>query len=453
MRRTRPHLLAPALTLLLALTAAAQERPAPPGPGGPLERAQAAFAAGRYAEALEESRRAADASPTSARALLARAGMAEFMGEFDEARTFYGRAGALTPDDPLVIYRTASFALRVGEADRALGLLDRLLDLHPRQVRWLFRWGPTRLQSRLLRDHPSLEHIVQIKIDILTEKGELDQARKLARGYAIVRTDHDYCGEARQTSASNAGEDAIYRAFRLATLAQADAADCIWWYGQWLTDHGYVRLGRLMVMEGTRVTPSAGNKESGARYVRIRLGGDVPKRAEQLFLIARQRYVRDGDIDGATRLFDETIRLAPAFARPYNYRAFIAWDQGDQEGAIAWLRRAVQADGDSWRTRRNLGRFLERLERYPEAEEHLRKAVALFGDDAGGRLALARVLYAQGKYAEYEKETRGAVDFFANWREQVPEVRAFFGKFERWGPGASLPPAPDPPIIIGWNYD
>src|SRR5439155_86031 len=135
----------------------------------------------------------------------------------------------------------------------------------------------------------------------------------------------------------------------------------------------------------TRVTPSAGNKESGARYLRIRLGGvrEVPKRAEQIFLIARQRYLRDGDIDGASRLLDESIRLAPAFARPYNYRAMIAADLGDREGALAWLQRALRADPDSWRTHRNLGRLFETLERYPEAEMHLRKTVQLFGDDAG----------------------------------------------------------------------
>ena len=210
-----------------------------------------------------------------------------------------------------------------------------------------------------------------------------------------------------------------------------------------------------MVLEGTRVTPLAGNKESGTRYVRIRLGGDrdVPKRAEQLFLIARQRYLRDGDLEGATRLFDEVIRLAPAFARPYNYRAMIAWDLGDREGALGWLQRGIQADPDSWRTHRNLGKLLDAVERYPEAETHLKKAVALFTDDAGGRLALARVLYAQGKYDEFVKETRGAVGFLGNWNDQVPEVRAFLEKFERWGPGAALPPAPDPHVIIGWNYD
>src|SRR5438034_9057755 len=89
-----------ALTLLLAPAAAAQQRPAVAPPSGHLERAQAEFQAGRYAEALEEARRAADSAPTSVRALTARASMAEFLGEFNEARTFYDRAVALAPDDP-----------------------------------------------------------------------------------------------------------------------------------------------------------------------------------------------------------------------------------------------------------------------------------------------------------------------------------------------------------------
>ena len=435
---------------LLALAGAAEAV----SPGAELERARAAFAAGRYAEALEGARRAADFAPALLSAQLLRGRIAEFMGEFDEAAASYGKAAALAPSDPGVIHRQALFAVRVGEYDRALADLDRLLDLHPQFVRWLFTWGPASVQPGLIKQYPSLEWIVQAKIDILMEKGDLARARALARGHGIVTRDHDYCNEARGKM-GKASSDETYKIFRLAALAQPDAADCIWWYGQWLTDEGFVRLGRLMVAEGTRVTPSAGNKASGASYLKIRLGGerDVSKRAEQLFLIARQRYLRDGDPAAATRLFDEALRLSPTFVRPYHYRSQIAWDAGDDDGAVAWLERGLQVDPDSWRTHRNLGRLLARLERYPAAETQLATAVALFGDDAGGRLALARVLYAQGKYDGYARETRAAVVFFQQWKQEMPEARDFLSRFERWGPGVGLPPAPDPPIIMGWNYD
>jgi tetratricopeptide (TPR) repeat protein len=448
--RFRVVVAAIALALASGFADAAQDRPAPAA--NELDRAQAAFAAGRYTEAVALARQAASTAPASARAQTVRAAMAEFMGEFDEARTFYDRALALASDDPELMYQTASFAVRVGEYDRALAQLDRLLALHPPRVRWLFQWAPTYLQAGLLHDHPSLEHIVQTKVDIFTEKGDLAQARQLARSYAIVKPGENYCTDAQTKARPGADRAETLKAFRLAVLGQPDAADCIWWYGQWLSDEGYVRLSRLMVTEGTRVAP--GNKESGARYLKVRLGGsrEVPKRAEQLFLIARQRYLRE-DIDGAARLFDESIRLAPTFARPYSYRAAIATELGDREGALAWLQRGLQADPDSWRTHRNLGKLLSDLERYPEAEMHLRKTLQLFADDAGGRLALARVLYAQGKYEDFAKEARAAATSLASRKAPVGEMQDFLAKFDRWGPGAALPPSPDPRVMVGWNND
>src|SRR5437660_1722649 len=166
--------LAIALMLCIASVAAALERKA--AAGSDLDRAQVAFQAGRYAEALALARRGADAAPTSVRALTLRAGMAEFMGEFEEARMVYDRASALAPDDAELIYRTASFAVRVGEYDRALAQLDRLLALHPAHVRWLFQWAPTYLQPGLLLDHPSLEQIFLIARQRYLRDGDLDGA-------------------------------------------------------------------------------------------------------------------------------------------------------------------------------------------------------------------------------------------------------------------------------------
>jgi tetratricopeptide (TPR) repeat protein len=389
------------------------------------------------------------------RALAVHAGVAEFLGEFDEARSAYDRALALAPDDTELIQHTASFAVRVGDYDRALAQLDRLLALQSARVRGLLQWAPASMQPGVLHDHPELEHLVQIKFDVLLEKGDLGQARQLARAHGIVKPGENYCGEAQEKSRAGATREETLKAYRLVALGQPDAGDCIGWFGHWLSDEGYVRLGRLMIVEGARVSPSGGNKESSARYLRARLGGnrEVPKRAEQLFVIARQRYLRDGDLDHAARLFDESSRLAPTFARPYTYRAVIATDLGDREAALAWLQRGLQADSESWSAHRNLGKLLSELERYPEAELQLRKAVQLFGDDPGGRLALARVLYAQAKYDDYTRETRIALASLASSKAAAPEVREFLTKFDRWGPGAALPPAPDPRVRIGWTND
>src|SRR2546428_8235478 len=102
----RARMWAIALTLLLAPAAAAQQRPAVAPPSGHLERAQAEFQAGRYTEALEEARRAADSAPTSVRAVTPPASMAQVLGGFNEARTFFDRALAVASERPRVIYPT-----------------------------------------------------------------------------------------------------------------------------------------------------------------------------------------------------------------------------------------------------------------------------------------------------------------------------------------------------------
>jgi tetratricopeptide (TPR) repeat protein len=422
-----------------------------------VERSRAAYAQGRYQDALDAARRAAEAAPRLLSAQLAHGSMAEFMGEFDEASQAYARAQALAPNDNAARYRMASFATRIGDYDRALRELDAILATQPKAAQLFFRWAPPFVQRPLLKRSPALEQFVDLQIDILMEKGDLAEARRLARRHAVVDGGRDYCTEANRKKATTGSSDEVFKAFRLAALGQPDSADCIWWFGQWLTDEGYMRLGRLMVEEGTRLTGVAANKDSGNRFVRVRLGGGrpVPRRAESLFLIAKQRYLRDGDVDGAARLLDESLRLSPTFARPYAYKARLAMDDGDRETAARWLQRGVEADPESWRTWHNLGRLLLAAERWEDAERALTRAVELFPDDVGGRLALARTLYAQGKWDGYRKHTEYAVGFARGCcgTEVVKQPADFFAKFQRWGPGAALPPTPDPRVIIGWNQD
>jgi tetratricopeptide (TPR) repeat protein len=441
------------------VNARAQQPPPTLGesPAALIERARAAYTQGRYHDALATARRAAEAAPRSVIAQLARGGMAEFMGEFDEAAQAYAQAQALAPNDNSTRYRMASFATRVGDYDRALRELDAILATQPKAAQLFFRWAPPFVQKPLLKRTPALEQFVELQIDILMEKGDLAGARRLAYRHAIVEPGRDYCAEANVKKTGHGSADEVFRAFRLAALGQPDSADCIWWYGQWLTDEGYMRLGRLMVEEGTRVTSAPSNKESGQRFVRIRLGGARPvsKRAESLFMIAKQRYLRDGDLDGASRLFDESLRLSPTFARPYAYKARLALDDGDRDAAVQWLRRGVEADPESWRTWHNLGRVLLAAERWDEAGRALARAVELFPDDVGGRLALARALYAVGDWDGYRKHTEYALGFARNFsgKDGVAEPADFFAKFQRWGPGATLPPTPDPRVILGWNQD
>src|SRR5262249_47125087 len=224
----------------------------------------------------------------------------------------------------------------------------------------------------------------------------------------------------------------------------------------WLTDEGYVRLAQLVIAEAARLTTSTVNQQLGERYLRIRLmnGRQISKRAEQLTIIGRQRYLRERDASGATQLLEEAIRLEPTFPRPYLHLARIAWDRNEPERALSWLERALQADPEHWRAHRNLAQALVSLGRFADAEPRLRRALQLFADDPGAHLMLARVLYAQGKHEDYVKETRAALQITATWPKQpFPEVREFLAKYEAGGKVTALPPTPDPRILMGWNQD
>src|SRR5262249_19121674 len=94
------------------------------------------------------------------------------------------------------------------------------------------------------------------------------------------------------------------------------------------------------------------------------------------------------------------------------------------------------------------------LGRHAAAEGPLRKALELFGDDFGARLQLARALYAERRYDEYVRETRHALQLGDGMAlREVTDVRQFLAAYEQNGPAETLPPVPDPKILVGWSND
>jgi tetratricopeptide (TPR) repeat protein len=419
-----------------------------------VERVTRAYRDGRFHEALSGARELVRQVPGDPAARTLYGSIAEYIGEFDEALIAYAEARTLAPDHPAAQYRMGALLVRLGAYDQALNHLDFFVTSFPWEVRWKFLNGQPEQKAEVVKTERGLEAIAQLKVDIVMEKGELAQARTLAREYGLVTPGHDYCADARQGSGRRGDEQ--FKAFRLAALATPPDADCVWWYGQWLTDEGYVRLAQLVVAEAAHLTTSTVNKRLGERYLRIRLmdGRRISKRAEQLAIIGRQRYLRERDAGGATQVLEEAIRLEPTFPRPYLHLARIAWERNEHESALSWLERALKADPDHWRAHRNLAQALVGLGRYADAEPRLRRALELFADDPGAHLMLARVLYAQGKHDEYVKETRAALQITATWsRQEFPEVRDFLAKYEAGGKVTALPPTPDPRILMGWNQD
>jgi tetratricopeptide (TPR) repeat protein len=66
---------------------------------------------------------------------------------------------------------------------------------------------------------------------------------------------------------------------------------------------------------------------------------------------------RRGDYPGAMRQLDEAERVAPRFARVYQYRSNVAFLMGDRDQAIQALRKALEIEPDNALFRTNLQRL------------------------------------------------------------------------------------------------
>src|SRR5262249_20635718 len=115
--------------------------------------------------------------------------------------------------------------------------------------------GPRLVQPMVLAAYPGLAHVVQVRIDVLMEKGGLNEARTLAFRYGLVGGSPGACIHLSQTS-EDLTSDEVFRSLRAAVLSDPTRGDCLLGYGQWLSDEGYVRLARVMLAESAKVMPS-----------------------------------------------------------------------------------------------------------------------------------------------------------------------------------------------------
>ncbi len=394
---------------------------------------QNAFEAGDLGRAWDEVRSIPVASLNHTQLLLARGEIAEAVGEFREASTAYAKAEAKGSRHPALLYRRASLDARRGAYDKALGYLTQIIQ----------------------REEDShLKPVVQFMLDLHVEQGSIDVARKLAWEHGVLNKERLYCFDGK--AALVAGNlKSMYENYRLGILAHPKDDICMTWYGWMLVDAGFVRMARVLLLEAARVTKFKHRKVQAKHYFSARLAGgkEIPKEAEQLILIGRQRLLRDGDPEGATALLKRAMSLAPHFDRSYLLMSIAARERGDSRQEVAWIRRALSADPKSWAAHRALGRTLLRLGRFREAKPHLQKAVELYEKDIGSRLLLAQIHYRLGAYKDYSDITQEALVLGSQMSSPLGRVQRFYNEFHKSGPLERLPPVVDPPMEFGWHPD
>jgi spermidine synthase len=182
------------------------------------------------------------------------------------------------------------------------------------------------------------------------------------------------------------------------------------------------------------------------------IGADPAKIARHdaatIKFIEAEALLQTGDVlrvNPAFALLDEGLALAPEHGR-LNYTAgtnFFAranelGSQGDLEGAMAMLRRAVTAQPDFAEGHFNLGNALAARRQFDEAIVHYRKVVELMPDFPGGHFNLANSLAATGQYAEAAGHFRRTLELkpdMAPARERLQRVMMLQQQQPPGGPG------------------
>jgi len=114
----------------------------------------------------------------------------------------------------------------------------------------------------------------------------------------------------------------------------------------------------------------------------------MPEARNCLGLVAQAR----GDIEGAEKMYRESIRLNEDFAEGYVNLGYVLQSRRDYEGAIENFRQALAIDPGYGLARLAVGETLIALGRFDEARWELAKLVEIEPKNAGAHAAYARVL-------------------------------------------------------------
>ena len=110
-------------------------------------------------------------------------------------------------------------------------LADRIAGAEPWLATTSTRALPELGRGLVVAVYPGLSIAAALKVDVLLERGRIDEARALAGRFVLVRSGVDYCGQAQERLKDATSRDEIFQGFRRAVLAQPTRAECAWWFG------------------------------------------------------------------------------------------------------------------------------------------------------------------------------------------------------------------------------
>jgi tetratricopeptide (TPR) repeat protein len=272
-----------------------------------LAKADAAFAAGRYARALDAARELLRIKPGDARGSLMAARSLVHLGRDDEADVFFRQAGTLALED---LRERVLVLAQQGRDDRAMMVLQEILRLDPRD--------PEALRQLSAIHHSRGEYVLAIR---LAERLVNDPVNEVVGQSLLGTLHHDMAAQRVETpGAAIAAFERVLDLDPELRRTPIQPKRLFWDF-----------LARDLIAEGRTA-------EARKYLERAQAQGLDPGLLELL----GQTYWNDGQLDRARQCWEQALKLDPSRSDPWIDLGQLALRQDRNSEAIEYLDRALQ---------------------------------------------------------------------------------------------------------------
>ncbi len=156
----------------------------------------------------------------------------------------------------------------------------------------------------------------------------------------------------------------------------------------------------------------------------------------EAWLLAGDTSLRVNFFEQARRDADTAVRLNPRLAGVYTLQGRALQYLGDNEGAAAALRKALDADPGDFEAQLNLGAVLNSTRDLEGARRHLAIALRLRPSSALARFEMARLERTEGRLDDAVKDMEEVVRADPAWLQPHVELAALYYRVKRPEDGA-----------------
>lgn len=374
------------------------------------------FGQGRYSEAQEELRAAAELERSDPLPWFYLGLLYDALGQEKEALLAYDEALARDPEHRASLYNKAALLERLGRAEEAREAYEKLLQLDPKQADVALKAAELLAKTgKAEQAIASLRRMVRAEPKNVAARAGL--AAALAQVGRIAEAKREYLAVLRLDEANEA---ALRNLGRIAEAEERfdEAA------------RYYAKLRELYPSnDGYALACARGLARVGRRREALDIVKQVAERNSQnieALRMAARLYMQLGEVQQALDAALRVLDREPGDAGTMSFAAALLERQGRAREAAELYLRAVQASPSDGELRRRCACCLERAGRFSEAAEQYRRAAGLVAGDSEILAGLIRARQAAGEMDKLREDLKLVAAAGARAGELWPElVKAF----------------------------